>query len=180
MSRIKPVMVVSILSAGLAVSAISNDAQASLRFCNQTDSPVSLSVAWMTLPVPDGYVGRARGWWALSPGECRTVVNDLDASKATVLFHAHSRDLTWGRKLRYDTRRDGRTRNLTPLNPFGGTELSGVCIRTAMFDREVILASWGAMDDCERGFYPAAFVRLPHSKDKDVTHNLTGKKLTPP
>lgn len=173
-------MVASILGAGLAVSAISKDAQASLRFCNQTDSPVSLSIAWITLPVPDGYVGRARGWWELAPRECKTVASDLDASKVLIFLHAHSRDLTWGEKLRYETHRDGRTRNLTPLEPFRGPKFTGACIRTAMFDREVILTSWGAMDDCERGFYPAAFVRLPESKDKNLTHNLTRKKLTPP
>jgi hypothetical protein len=180
MPRIHSIVAVPVLGVVLFVCVSSTEVQASLRFCNQTDSPVSLSTAWMTVPVVDEHVVRARGWWLLAPNECRIVVSDLDASKAMILFHAHSRDLTWGKKIPYETGPDGHTHALTGLGRDGGKGhwSEGLCVRTAMFDREMILARGITMHECERGFYPAGFWWLAPSKDKNLTHNLTRRKLT--
>jgi uncharacterized protein DUF1036 len=156
-----------------------NEVQASVRFCNRTDSPTSLSVAWRTVPLDDSHVARARGWWSLAPNECRTVAGDLDASKIILYYHAHSRDrTTWGKTLPYQTLPDGRTQILTDLRSHSGEKVYGLCVRADMFDREMrVTGYWEAMEECQRGFYPAGFWSVPPSPGKDIIHNLTRKKL---
>lgn len=70
-----------------------------IRFCNQTDTLVSVAIAFFDLEnreacTETGAGMRTRGWWNLQPGECKIplVNNVLGFSPLPILFYAESID----------------------------------------------------------------------------------------
>jgi uncharacterized membrane protein len=125
------------------------EANANVRFCNNTGSRTTIAIAYVEKDAPgtstNGHRGiTVEGWWNIEPNECK-VVSSIEAGNYWVYFYAHSSDSTWA----------GR---------------SFLCVASRRFQSGTQFMREG--DQCQTGYRLQGFRRI-ETAAKNHTHNLT-------
>lgn len=146
-STTKLPLVIAIVA--LILFVFHSEAEANVKFCNQTAAKTDVAIAYVEKDAPgtttNGHLGvTVEGWWSFEPGECG-IVSDINAGDYWVYFYAHSGNVNW-------------------------TGSALLCVSSRVFNIGAQFKRIG--DQCQAGYRLEGFRRI-NTAAKNHTHNLT-------